>query len=119
MKNKYPIIINGLVVYSIYARVSIILFFVAIITVPLVPKIGVLLIYNFFIFVISGFIFIPFSFWPKCPYCNKAILISYKHDFIPSNPIKKEFWWKWFGEPIHILHSKCITCEQCGKTSML
>lgn len=119
MNNRYPIIINGLVAYSIYARASIILFFIAIIAVPLIHKIGMLLIYNFFIFVLSAFIFIPFSFLPKCPYCNKAVLISYKRNFLPSNPIKKEFWWKWFGEPMHFLNSKCITCEQCGKISKL
>jgi ribosomal protein S27AE len=56
---------------------------------------------------------------PKCPYCNKAVLVTPIKGRDANLPEPKGIWQRWFGETISKFKSKKIPCPRCGEISSI
>ena len=117
IKNKRSLLINMGLIFILYFRVSLFLFFPNFIFLPLFPEIGRYIFFNFFILLIATILVLPFMIVPKCPYCHGRILLwpgnRYHSDCLGTAGL----WRRYLGAVIHSIKSQSLCCGICGKMS--
>ena len=115
--NINTLIINVGLVFLLYARISLFLFFLSFIILPIFPEIGKYLFFNFPILLIAMLLVIPFAVAPKCPYCRGRILLWPGNRYHLGCQGPAGLWRRYFGVVIDSIKSQRVCCGTCGKMS--
>jgi hypothetical protein len=115
--NKNSLIINLGLVFLLYFRLSLLLFFPNLIILTIFPEIGRYLFFNFFILLIATILGLPFEIIPKCPFCRGRILLWPGNRYHVDCHGPEGLWRRYFGVVIDSIKSQRVCCGICGKMS--